>query len=136
MGSGTTCGDEDAGTSTPPSKSHRCPREKRKSVYFASFRCQRIVALYSLMMAAFLAARMTRAYRAADALCPEPDVTVRFVVLTSAAIILCLASPVRGQDTATSDSLASPSTSAPDTNAVPQRDAFDVLRSLLGKAPP
>ncbi len=26
IGAGTTCGDADAGTSTPPSKSQRCPR--------------------------------------------------------------------------------------------------------------
>src|SRR5262245_5514109 len=50
MGSGTTCGDAEAGTSIPPSNSQRWPREKRASVNVALPRCQTIVDRYSAMV--------------------------------------------------------------------------------------
>src|SRR5690349_18274993 len=49
-GTGTTCGELDAGTTVPPSKRHSCAREYLLSVYFASAaRCQTTVAAYSCL---------------------------------------------------------------------------------------
>src|SRR5262245_57079966 len=50
MGSGTTCGDDDAATSVPPSNNQRGPREKRASVNVALPRSQTMVDRYSAMV--------------------------------------------------------------------------------------
>src|SRR5215510_301468 len=47
IGSGTTCGDAEAGTDSPPSNVQTCARLYRLSVKTSPFLCQLTVAVYS-----------------------------------------------------------------------------------------
>src|SRR5688572_3923686 len=59
-GSGTTCGDADAGTSMPPSKCQRCARLYLLSVNGAPSRFHVMVAVYSAMTTRLLRAPADR----------------------------------------------------------------------------
>lgn len=63
-----------------------------------------------------------------------------FFAFTIVVCALFVAAPARAQGTAAPDSAALPDTiahaSTDTATTVPQRDAFDVLRQILGKAPP